>query len=53
MTDKNVQRMKENVNSRNVKYKFHCKYENWTYTSVYSIRGNKQREKKNMSEGKK
>jgi hypothetical protein len=52
MTDKNVHRMKKNVNSRNVKSRFHCKYENSTYTSTYIIRGNKLR-KKNMSEGKK
>ena len=33
ITDKNVHRIKENVNSRNVKSKFNCKYENSTYTS--------------------
>jgi len=45
MIDKNVHRMKKNINSRNVKSKFHCKYENSTYTSTYSIRGNKRRKK--------
>jgi hypothetical protein len=45
MTDKNVHKMKENVNSRNVKSKFHCEYENSTSTSTYSIRGNKWRKK--------
>jgi len=46
MTDKNMHGMKEYVNLRNVKSKFHCEYENSTYTSTYSIRGNKWRGKK-------
>jgi len=46
MIHKNVHKIKENVNSRNVKSKFHCEYENSTCTSTYSIRGNKMRKKK-------